>query len=92
MLFETIYKSLLGIFSSKIDQYMGRIYGEQEWFHPRMQDTLHSILLEDDPELSVEYFYVDKYITATAPWWLVGKDIITAFIYYVLLYVEYRKL
>ena len=39
------------------------------------------LLLEDAPELILEYFYVDKFIVNNPPWFLVGKDIITALIY-----------
>ena len=39
------------------------------------------ILLEDGPELLLEYFFVDKFITANQPWFLVAKDIVTALIY-----------
>ena len=33
------------------------------------------------PELFLEYFYDDKYVTQNPPWLLVGKDVITALIY-----------
>ena len=39
------------------------------------------LLLEDAPELILEYFYVDKFIINNPPWFLVGKDVITALIY-----------
>ena len=39
------------------------------------------ILLEDGPELLLEYYYVDRYVTANQPWWLVVKDVITGLIY-----------
>ena len=38
-------------------------------------------LLEDGPELFLEYFFVDKFVTENQPWFLVAKDIVTALIY-----------
>ena len=39
------------------------------------------LFLEDAPELILEYFYVDKFIVNNPPWFLVGKDVVAAFIY-----------
>ena len=39
------------------------------------------LLLEDAPELILEYFYVDKFIINNPPWFLVAKDVVTALIY-----------
>ena len=47
-----------------------------------MMATAVKILFEDGPEVILEYFYVDKFILdRNPPWYLVGKDIITALIY-----------
>ena len=61
--------------------------------------TSVKILFEDGPEVILEYFYVDKFITdATPPWYLVAKDIIMALFYVLPLikmiksgYKEYKK-
>ena len=61
--------------------------------------TSDKILFEDGPEVILEYFYVDKYITgATPPWYLVARDIIMALFYLLPLikmiksgYKEYKK-
>ena len=39
------------------------------------------ILSEDGPELVLEYFFVDKYVTENQPWWIVLKDTITTLLY-----------
>ena len=39
------------------------------------------IVVEDGPELLLEYFYVDKYITSNPPWWIIFKDIVTTLLY-----------
>lgn len=39
------------------------------------------ILVEDGPELLLEYFYIDKYITESPPYFLIVKDIISSILY-----------
>ena len=39
------------------------------------------IVIEDGPELLLEYFYVDKYITSNQPWWIIIKDAVTTLLY-----------
>ena len=60
-------------------------YNEREYHHNVVLFTLGAVsvklLLEDAPELILEYFYVDKFIVNNPPWFLVGKDVITALIY-----------
>ena len=41
------------------------------------------IVAEDGPELVLEYFYVDKYITTNEPWWIICKDAVSALLYLV---------
>ena len=41
------------------------------------------IVTEDGPELVLEYFYVDKYITTNEPWWIICKDVVSALLYLV---------
>ena len=58
---------------------------EREYHHRVVFATLLAasvkLLLEDAPELILEYFYVDKFIINNPPWFLVAKDVITALIY-----------
>ena len=58
---------------------------ERKYHHNVVLATLGAVsvklLLEDAPELILEYFYVDKFIINNPPWFLVGKDVVTAFIY-----------
>ena len=60
-------------------------YNEGENHHGVVLITLGAasvkLLLEDAPELILEYFYVDKFIINNPPWFLVGKDFVTALIY-----------
>ena len=39
------------------------------------------IICEDAAELILEYFYVDRYTVDHQPWFIVGKDVITAMMY-----------
>ena len=43
--------------------------------------TSFKIVMEDAPELILEYFFVDKFVTDRQPWILVTKDVVTALIY-----------
>ena len=60
-------------------------YNERENHYRVVLYTLAAVsvklLLEDAPELILEYFYVDKFIINNPPWFLVGKDVVTALIY-----------
>lgn len=85
--------SCLGSLASTIVAlfYLGVVYSyEKEREHhswtvfAKMLAASTKLLLEDAPELLLEYFFVDKYIvsgSSTPPWYLVGKDVITALIY-----------
>ena len=57
-----------------------------------------TFLLEDGPELILEYFYIDKYISTRPPWYLLVKDAFAAGIMlyptycaFKFLIAEYRK-
>ena len=45
------------------------------------------LFLEDGPELILEYFYIEKYVTLRPPWYLFGRDIILALIPVYMVYV-----
>ena len=55
----------------------------------KLDQLWYAFLLEDGPELILEYFYVEKYISFKPPWYLLVRDIILAF---VSLYIVYRVL
>ena len=39
------------------------------------------LLMEDAPQLLLEYFFVDKYVTINKPWFLVAKDAVSIVVY-----------
>ena len=39
------------------------------------------LLMEDAPQLLLEYFFVDKYVTTNKPWFLVAKDAVSIVVY-----------
>ena len=45
---------------------------------------------EDGPELILEYFYIEKYVTAQPPWYLFVRDIIAALISLTLIYAAVK--
>ena len=55
----------------------------------KLDQLWYAFLLEDGPELILEYFYVEKYISFKPPWYLLVRDMILAFIS---LYIVYRAL
>ena len=55
----------------------------------KLDQLWYAFLLEDGPELILEYFYVEKYISFKPPWYLPVRDMILAFIS---LYIVYRAL
>lgn len=55
----------------------------------KLDQLWYAFLLEDGPELILEYFYVEKYISLKPPWYLLVRDMILAF---VSLYIVYRVL
>jgi len=57
----------------------GRI-GRRAW---KPLPACFKILLEEGPELLLEYFYCDKYVTSNQQWWIVAYDIIKAVMYFV---------
>ena len=55
----------------------------------KLDQLWYAFLLEDGPELILEYFYVEKYVSLKPPWYLLVRDMILAF---VSLYIVYRVL
>ena len=49
---------------------------------------LYVFILEDCVELFLEYFYVEKYLTLTPPWYIIARDSVIAVIAFVALISE----
>ena len=63
---------------------------KETWLNLSKLDQLwYAFLLEDGPELILEYFWVEKYINLKTPWFLFARDMMLAF---VSLYMVYRVL
>ena len=45
----------------------------------KVKQLWFGFLLEDGPELILEYFFVEKFVSLEPPWYLLGRDIISAF-------------
>ena len=46
----------------------------------KLNQMWYVFLFEDGPELILEYFYVEKYVSSRPPWYLFVRDILLAFI------------